>query len=187
MSIRDAKALSQLLLLKQRGFSFLARTRKFSSSKTRHEWRKESPTGGLTEVYTFTPDSQTVWPDPTLGVFSNIDHRFTFPGNVGFCFGNDGPEERPCNDAATKDNPIIKKISKIDILEVKTTREHQAQVRFFFLLIITKTFYTYVMNIDYFRRCIQRMILSTIQRKPQPMFAQNRFYWKHFPVPIWRK
>ena len=177
MSIRDAKALSQLLLLKQRGFSSLARTRKFSSSKTRHEWRKESPTGGLTEVYTFTPDSQTVWPDPTLGVFSNIDHRFTFPGNVGFCFGHDGPEERPCNDAATKDNSNIKKISKIDILEVKTTREHQAQVRFFPPYYYENFSYVLIIIlIIYFRRCIQRMILSTIQRKPQHMFAQNRFY-----------
>ena len=82
----SATALKQLLQLKRRGLGHLVRTRTsrtLSLSASRNDWRKDTPTEGLTQVYVYTPDSQTIWPDPILGVFAAGDPRFGFPGNVG--------------------------------------------------------------------------------------------------------
>nr|ACO14676.1 C2orf25 homolog, mitochondrial precursor [Caligus clemensi] len=57
--------------------------RGFCSGYGRMRWRNETPSGGLTEMYVYTQDSDTIWPDPHLSVFSEVDPRFPFPGLVG--------------------------------------------------------------------------------------------------------
>nr|ADD38382.1 Methylmalonic aciduria and homocystinuria type D protein, mitochondrial [Lepeophtheirus salmonis] len=57
--------------------------RGFCSGLSRMRWRNETPSGGLTEMYVYSPESETVWPDPKLSVFSDVDPRFPLPGFVG--------------------------------------------------------------------------------------------------------
>ena len=48
------------------------------------QWENETPSGGLTEVYVYRPESKTIWPDDKLGTaFSQIDPRCSLPGNTG--------------------------------------------------------------------------------------------------------
>eukprot|EP00096_Caligus_rogercresseyi_P010244 TRINITY_DN3667_c0_g1_i1.p1 TRINITY_DN3667_c0_g1~~TRINITY_DN3667_c0_g1_i1.p1 ORF type:complete len:303 (-),score=105.14 TRINITY_DN3667_c0_g1_i1:165-1073(-) len=57
--------------------------RGFCSGLNRLRWRNETPSGGLTELYVYTQESETIWPDPRLNVFSEVDPRFPLPGFVG--------------------------------------------------------------------------------------------------------
>lgn len=125
------KAVRQLLQLKRRGFGSWARTRTLSSSSTKNDWRRDTTTG-LTDVYVYTPDSQTIWPDPTLGVFASGDPRFTFPGNVGLTAYEDSSENTSSKNEDSIDNDLSQSQAqnnnaKNDVLEVSLAREHQAQ------------------------------------------------------------
>ena len=80
----SAIAIRQLIQLRRRrGLAFIVpRTRSFSSSSSRYDWRKDTEVHG-TEVYVYTPESKTIWPDPALGIFSVGDPKFSLPGHVG--------------------------------------------------------------------------------------------------------
>lgn len=71
------------------GFNHYARsrtaslTRNFVTSRSRCQWKNETPPGGLTELYVYRPENPRIWPDPVLGVFSPKDPRCCLPGNVG--------------------------------------------------------------------------------------------------------
>lgn len=97
-----------------------------SCSATRRTWRNETPSGGLTELYVYSPDSSTVWPDPALGVFSTQDPRFGFPGNVGLATSASPTTEEPKLEVQTSNETHHD--NRLDVLEQKNRMEHQAQV-----------------------------------------------------------
>jgi hypothetical protein len=131
VSLATASATRKLLLWRHSGLGSIARN--LSTSWSLSNWRNETPAGGLTEVYVYTPESQTVWPDPTLGVFAPNDPKFTFPGHVGLV--GDDEKVAETKNAGAEDNLIDETKAavnqtvrvKLDVLEDKTTREHQAQ------------------------------------------------------------
>lgn len=80
--------------------------------------------GGLTEVLVYRPESQILWPDTTLGIFAQADPRFVLPGNVGVPVdANAAADATSDSKSNSADIPRL----KIDVLEAKTSREHQAQ------------------------------------------------------------
>ena len=126
----STKALRQLLQLKKRGLGTLSRTRTLSSSSARNDWRKETPTGGLTEVYVYEHGTQTIWPDPTLGVFANGDPRFGLPNNTGLSADLSEPSENAgtLNEDQQVDEAKPPITTKNDVLEDFTRFELQASV-----------------------------------------------------------
>ena len=98
--------------------------RPLSTTSHSPHWRNETPSGGLTEIYVYTQDSRTRWPDPALGVFANADPNFCLPGNTGLSQEATTTESLQKQDAPTGPGQASQ---PIDILETKTIREHQAQ------------------------------------------------------------
>ena len=121
-----ARALRQglRLLHSPRG---LCRTRTLSTSCLSQNWRNETPPGGLTEILVYTPESQIAWPDPSLGVFANSDPRFVLPGNIGVVRADDTLSDGQEKDKVSQEELSIAPRHKVDILEEKTSQEHQAQ------------------------------------------------------------
>jgi len=107
--------------------------RSISCSQSQNNWRNETPPGGLTEILVYTPESQVAWPDSTLGIFAQADPRFVLPGNVGLtAFEEEEVITEAQNDSANEsksaaNSSYIPPRIKVDVLEVKTSREHQAQ------------------------------------------------------------
>ena len=121
-----ARALRQSLRLlhSPRG---LCRTRTLSTSCLSQNWRNETPPGGLTEILVYTPESQIAWPDPSLGVFAKSDPRFVLPGNIGVLQTDDVLADGQETAKVNQDEPITVTRQKVDVLEEKTSQEHQAQ------------------------------------------------------------
>ena len=152
----SAIAIRQLIQLRRRRGLGSIVPRTLSSSSSRNDWRKDTEVHG-TEVYVYTPDSKTIWPDPALGIFSMGDPKFSLPGNVGSI---NGPvdeliiakdQELPTHSSQNGfDNEInyipttdiqnegelssvqSQNSNRLDILEEKTAREFN----FFFLLFL---------------------------------------------------
>jgi len=147
----SAIAIRQLIQLRRRRGLAAILPRSFSSSSSRNDWRKDTEVHG-TEVYVYTPDSKTIWPDPALGIFSVGDPKFSLPGNVG-SINSPVDELSIAKDQELQtqssqngfDNEInyipttdiqnegdlssvqSQNSKRMDILEEKTAREHQAQ------------------------------------------------------------
>jgi len=105
----------------------LCRTRNLSVSCLTQNWRNETPPGGLTEILVYTPESQIAWPDPSLGVFAKSDPRFVLPGNIGVV-PSDLRDGQELEQTSREDNGDLSSSRlKMDVLEEKTSQEHQAQ------------------------------------------------------------
>lgn len=101
--------------------------RTLCSTSPRPNWHNETPPGGLTEILVYRPESQILWPDTTLGIFAQADPRFVLPGNVGIPVEpKAGPVESDATSDEKNESADIPRL-KIDVLEAKTSREHQAQ------------------------------------------------------------
>jgi hypothetical protein len=122
------------LLLQSQGHlrNLAASRREFVCGRTGlGEWRNESPGGGLTELYVYHDGSAgdgTQLP-LSLGLFVQLDQRFTLPGHVGLskeaevAFGEAyTAEEREA--AAKAEN----RSHRSDLLARPTNRENQSQV-----------------------------------------------------------
>ena len=113
----------------------LCRTRNLSVSCHCYNWRNETPRGGLTEILVYTPESQIAWPDPSLGVFAKSDPRFMLPGNIGIVSEDKITNENEEDAARCQDREKLgfassynsSRRAKVDVLEDKTSQEHQAQ------------------------------------------------------------
>lgn len=118
--------------LMQRKTSLLWRLsgrRHLSLSSQRCSWRNETPPGGLTEILVYHPESQIAWPDSTLGIFAQSDPRFVLPGNVGVPLTQleDHSEVAEGNTTSKESKESTIPRLRLDVLEEKTSREHQAQ------------------------------------------------------------
>ena len=72
----------------------------------------------------------TVWPDPTLGVFSQVDSKFCFPGNVGLvseALGPLPPEQSNLVQTADPNGAPEAQPKTSDIFTRATHQEIQAQ------------------------------------------------------------
>ena len=103
--------------------------RSLSSSSFQRNWRNETPPGGLTEILVYSPESQILWPDTTLGVFAQSDPQFVLPGNIGLPKLDEISDENKQSQSGQVEDQARNLGSrlKIDILEDKTMRERQAQ------------------------------------------------------------
>lgn len=123
-----------LFLWRQRNSSSLGflLARNLASTRPALNWRNETPSGGLTEVYVYSQD-RIQWPDPILGVFAAGDPKFCLPGNIGLDPEADKLQsleskiEDNSDGGATSAAAETTKNVKLDILEEKTSRELQAQ------------------------------------------------------------
>jgi len=78
----------------------------------------------------YSPDPEVNWPDTSLSIFAKADPKFVLPGNVAIAY----PEEKCDIDSVIDANGDAILVSgdnhgrkKVDVLEVKTSRGHQAQ------------------------------------------------------------
>lgn len=97
------------------------------------QWRNDTPEGGLTEILVYTPDSDvppTLWPDKALGIFSQVDGRFAFPGHVGVAAGLESPSGSP--QATSEPIPVGLNLEnhahRSDLVARPTNLENQSQV-----------------------------------------------------------
>ena len=118
---------SRLLLLWGRPDPGSSRSLFSGSTLLSGQWKKETPLGGQTEVYVYNNQSQTVWPDPKLGVFSPTDPKFSLPGLVGVTLDAEPSAEDITEKTEPHPQPIHPNQTS-DLLSRPTSSENQVQV-----------------------------------------------------------